>query len=212
MPHQDHSPAAEPGDGDAIALALFRRAVEGDPDAWRALHARHHGLVRAWLARHPLASCADDLDDLATRAFERFWRAVEPAQLAAFPSAAAALGYLRRCAVAALIDEARAQRARQARWAAGELAEGLSGARTDEAVLDAVDAAAVWQAVAAALPDPLDRRVIELAYAAGLRPAEIVRLDPAAFPEVAAVYRRKRRAFDRLRRDGRMRALLPGAA
>jgi hypothetical protein len=35
---------------------------------------------------------------------------------------------------------------------------------------------------------------------------------PAAFPEVAAVYRRKRQALDRLRRDGRVRALLPGAA
>jgi DNA-directed RNA polymerase specialized sigma24 family protein len=211
MPHHNQRQPAAPDGGDA--LAAFRRAiVEGDPDAWRALHARYHGLVRAWLARHPLAGRAGDLDDLATRAFERFWRAVGPAQVEAFPSLAAALGYLRRCAVAALLDEARAERARAARWAAGELADGIGGAPADEAVLDALDAAAVWRAVAAALPDPLDRRVIELAYAAGLRPGEIARRDPAAFPEVAAVYRRKRQALERLRRDGRLRAFRPGAA
>jgi DNA-directed RNA polymerase specialized sigma24 family protein len=210
MPQHDRH--AAPPDG-ADALAVFRRAVvEDDPDAWRALHGRYHGLVRAWLARHPLAGCADDLDDLATRAFERFWRAVEPTQLEAFPSPAAALGYLRRCAVAALIDEARAQRARRAHWAAVELAEGVVGARADEAVLDASDAAAVWRAVAAALTDPMERRVIWLSYAVGLRPGEIARRDPAAFPEVAAVYRRKRQALDRLRREGRLRSFLPGVA
>jgi DNA-directed RNA polymerase specialized sigma24 family protein len=210
MPDHDQSPAAP---GAADGLDLFRRAVAGrDPDAWRDLHARYHGLVRAWLARHPLAGRADDLDDLATRAFERFWRAVGPAQLAAFPSLAAALGYLRRCAVAALLDAARAERARGAHWAAGELAEGVGGARADEAVLDALASDAVWRAVAAALPDPADRRVIALTYAAGLRPREVARLDPVAFPEVATVYRRKRRALEQLRRDGRLRALRPGAA
>jgi hypothetical protein len=66
--------------------------------------------------------------------------------------------------------------------------------------------------VAAALPDPVDRRVIYLSYAVGLRPGEIARRVPAAFPEVAAVYRRKRQALDRLRRDGRLRTLRPGAA
>ena len=54
--------------------------------------------------------------------------------------------------------------------------------------------------------------MIGLAYLDGLRPGEIARRDPAAFPEVAAVYWRKRQALDRLRRDGRLRTLLPGAA
>jgi DNA-directed RNA polymerase specialized sigma24 family protein len=139
-------------------------------------------------------------------------RAAGPAQLEAVPSPAAALGYLRRCAVAALLDEARAQRARRARWAAGELAEGVAGARADEAVLEALDAAAVWRAVAAAPPDPLDRRVIGLVYLGGLRPGGLARRAPAAFPVVAEVYRRTRRALERLRRDRRLRAVRSGAA
>jgi DNA-directed RNA polymerase specialized sigma24 family protein len=198
-------------DGDGFAL--FRRAVdERDADAWQALHARYHGLVRAWLSQHALAGCADDLDDLATRAFERFWRAVGPAQLAAFPNLAVLLGYLRRCAVAALLDESRAQRARRARRAPGELAEEVAGAPTDEAVLAALGQAAIWRAVVAALPDPIDRRVVYLACVAGLRPGEIARLYPAAFPVVAEVYRRKRQALARLRRDERLRAIRSGAA
>jgi DNA-directed RNA polymerase specialized sigma24 family protein len=205
--------APDPMTDDDEALALVRRAVvDADPAAWQALHARYHVLVRAWLARHPLAKCADDLDDLATRAFERFWRAVGPDQLAAFPNVASLLGYLRRCAFAALLDEARAAHTHRARRAAGELADGIAGARADEDVLDALGAAAVWRAVAAALPDPLDRRVVYLVYAAGLRPGEIARDDPATFPEVEAVYQRKRLALARLRRDERLRAFQSGAA
>jgi hypothetical protein len=54
--------------------------------------------------------------------------------------------------------------------------------------------------------------VTGLVYLAGPRPGEIARRDPAAFHEVAAVYRRKRRALGRPPRDGRLRTLLPGAA
>jgi hypothetical protein len=58
----------------------------------------------------------------------------------------------------------------------------------------------------------VDWRVKHPAYAAGRRRGEIARRDPAAFPEVAAVDRRKRQALDRLQRDGRLRSLLPGVA
>ena len=90
------------GHDDCYGLELFRRAIVGrDQVAWEAIHTQYRALVRDWIGRHAQASCIDDHDDLATRAFARFWQAMKPAKFADFPSLASLLRYLKLCTAAA---------------------------------------------------------------------------------------------------------------
>lgn len=194
---------------DAYCFELFRRAiVERAADAWAAIAAQYRGLVREWIWRHSLASSIDDHDDLVTRAFERFWQAIQPERFAAFPHLAGLLRYLKLCVFHALIDEVRGQRTWQDHRAAGELADDIEGERVDEIVLDEVGRAALWGAIESALPDPAERLVIYLSCVVGLKPREIARRHRAVFPAVEEVYRAKRLALERLRRDPGIRGFL----
>ena len=193
------------GYDDRCGLELFRRAiVERDPAAWEMIHAQYRALVRDWIGQRAQASCIDDHDDLATRAFTRFWQAMKPEKFASFPSLASLLRYLKLCTAAALIDEVRAQRAWEGRRADGDLVMGLPDERqqVDALVADALAAADLWRAIEAELPDPAERLVIYLTCVAGLKPREIALRYRDAFPSVGVVYQRKQVALERLRRSG----------
>jgi RNA polymerase sigma factor (sigma-70 family) len=193
------------GYDDCYGLELFRRAVvERDPAAWEMVHAQYRALVRDWIGRHAQASRIDDHDDLATRAFARFWQALKPEKFASFPSLSSLLRYLKLCAAAALIDEVRAQRAWEGRRAGGELVIELPDERqqVDALVADDLAAADLWRAIEAELPDPAERLVIYLTCVAGLKPREVALRYGDAFPSVGAVYQRKQVALERLRRSG----------
>jgi RNA polymerase sigma factor (sigma-70 family) len=196
---------------DRYCFELFRRAViERDSEAWAAVHGQYQALVRDWIWQHTLASSIQDHDDLVTRVFERFWGAIGPERFTSFPHLASLLRYLKLCTFAALIDEARAQRTWESRRAAGELADEVEGERVDERVLDELGRAALWSAIEAALPDPSERLVIYLSCIIGLKPREIARRHGHLFAAVEEVYRRKRLALERLRRDERLRRLWAG--
>jgi len=194
---------------DSYCFELFRRAiVSGSGEAWEALIAQYRGLVRDWIWQHALAGSIEDHDDLVTRAFERFWQAVRPERFASFPHLASLLRYLKLCVFAALIDEVRSQRTWQEHRAAGELADEVEGVRVDETVLDEVGRAKLWQAIEQALPDAAERLVIYLSCVIGLKPREIARRHREVYPSVAEVYRCKRLALERLRRDAGVRGFL----
>jgi RNA polymerase sigma factor (sigma-70 family) len=192
---------------DSFCFELFRRAIVGRVGAaWEGIVAQYRGLVREWIWQHSLASSIDDHDDLATRAFERFWGAIKPERFGSFPHLASLLRYLKLCVFAALVDELRGRRSWQEHRAAGELADEVEGPRVDETVLDEVGRADLWTAIEAALPDQAERLVIYLSCVIGLKPREIARRHREVYPSVEEVYRAKRLALERLRRDPRMRA------
>lgn len=194
---------------DSFCYELFRRAIVGRVgEAWAALIAQYRGLVRDWIWRHALASSIEDHDDLATRAFERFWQAVRPERFAAFPHLSSLLRYLKLCVFAALIDQTRGQRGWEEHRAAGELADEVEGVRVDEVVLDEVGRANLWAAIERALPDAAERLVVYLSCVIGLKPREIARRHGEVYPSVGEVYRIKRLALERLRRDAGVRVFL----
>jgi RNA polymerase sigma factor (sigma-70 family) len=198
---------------DQYCFELFRRAiVEGDSLAWAAIMTQYQGLVREWVWQHSLSSSIDDHDDLVTRVFERFWQAVKPAKFASFRQLASLLSYLKLCVFAAIVDEVRAQRTWQSHRAASELADEVEGARVDDIVLDEIGHLTVWRIIEEVLSDPGERLVIYLSHVTWLKPREIARRHAQVFPSIEDVYRRKRSALERLRRDQRLHRLWEGTS
>jgi hypothetical protein len=198
---------------DSYCLELFRRAiVERLNDAWEAVVVQYRGLVRDWIWQHSLAATIDDHDDLATRAFERFWAAIPADRFASFPHLPGLLRYLKLCVFHALVDETRSQRTWHDHRAASELADEVEAERVDDMVLDDVGQATLWQSIESALPEPAERLVIYLSCVMGLKPREIARRHSQVFPTIDDVYRRKRLALERLRRDPSLRSLWESAA
>jgi RNA polymerase sigma factor (sigma-70 family) len=196
---------------DSYCYELFRRAiVERAGEAWAYIIQQYRGLVRDWIWQHSFAASIDDHDDLATRAFERFWAAVPAQRFGEFPRLAGLLRYLKLCVFHALVDDVRAQRSWQSHRAPGEQADEVEGRRVDDEVLDEAARAALWETIEAVLPDPAERLVIYLSCVIGLKPREIARRHGAVYPTVEEVYRRKRLALERLRRDQRLRTLWSG--
>jgi len=192
-------------DHEAAALGLFRRAVVGqDEAAWAALIARFGGQVRIWVRQHPCWPAVRNQGDdqhWVSLTFERFWQAMRLRGVERFPTLAALLAYLKLCAHSALLDEVRLLRAAQVE----ALRNGYEGARDEAAnvealALDRLAGRELWQVVAHAL-SPDERQVIFDSFAMGLKPREIARCEPQRFASAADVYRVKRTALDRLRRQ-----------
>ena len=162
------------------------------------------------LCRH-LAEHGCDEAMVATRAFERFWGAIKPERFGSFPHLASLLRYLKLCVFAALVDELRGRRSWQEHRAAGELADEVEGPRVDETVLDEVGRADLWSAIEVALPDQAERLVIYLSCVIGLKPREIARRHREVYSSVEEVYRAKRLALERLRRDNLIRSFWEAA-
>jgi hypothetical protein len=202
-----------PGDrsGDDDGFETFRRAVcEGDGAAWEVLIGRYRRLVLSWIQQHPLGSTVTETDCYwVTCAFERFWLAVTPERLPQFATLRALLGYLKLCALSVLLDDVRARRAAcLAPFDAGDGAgyRGVGDAQDEAERL--VARHDLWSAVWRALPDPTERLVVYLSFARGYQPREIRAHHPARFATVAAVYRVKAAALDRLRRSAALRHLV----
>jgi hypothetical protein len=193
--------------GDGFCHELVRRAVcERDDAAWAILMAQYRGLVLSWVQQHPASrALAEDGDYWVTAAFERFWMAVGPERFAAFGSFGAIAQYLKMCVHSVLLDEVRAGRSRPT--ALDETVEEAdSGVDVEGQLVRRVSGQEVWAAIARALPDAASRAAIYLSFALDLRPREIYARYPQHYASVADVYRSKRNALDRLRRDPELRA------
>src|SRR5262245_46343986 len=126
---------------------LFRRAVqERDADAWTAIAARYRRLLIAWAVQCQAArAAAEPCEDLADRALARAWAALSPDRFAAFPSLSALLAYLRACVTATAIDAARARRGYER---AVQYSQCSDPTPLEQAVLEHLDCAELWQIVA----------------------------------------------------------------
>ncbi len=188
---------------DDYCLELFRRAIgESDQAAWAAVVGQYRGMVLSWVRRHPAWSTArEDEDYWVNRTFERFWTAIGPDRLAAFPGLAALLRYLKMCAHSVLLDEVRSQAPVALETSADPPAEADPAQDVEGLVTGRVAAGELWAAVRAETQDEAERIVAYLCLAHGLKPREIVERHPDRFAGVADVYRAKRNLLDRLRRS-----------
>ena len=196
-----------PAGKDGSGLELFRRAIcERDEEAWKTIIEHYHGIVLATIRRHSAATQLREDDAYwVNRAFRRFWVAVRPERFEQFTELPAILRYLSMCAASVLLDDLRARRGFQ--FLSLDDAEPHSAPCVDhdELVSTRLDAAALWAAVRAALPDDTDRLVARLSFVGALSPREIFARHSDRFETVKDVYRVKRNLMERLRRDPAVR-------
>lgn len=190
---------------------LFRRALEwAEPAAWGAVAAQYQRLVLEWVhAARRRDDDADDPEELAHEAFERFWRTLagrcNPLG-ERFPHVGALLKYLQQCAVTTVLDRRRRAQ-RQARIAARFEAvapdSAVDAGIEDEAVARADQAlllARVRAWVAAEVTDPAEALVLRCSYTDDLSPAAIAARHPELFADAAVVRQVKERVLRRARR------------
>lgn len=198
---------------DDYGLELLRRAIVlREPRAWEAFFAQYHGMVLAWVRKHPAhATAGEEASYCVHRAFERFWSAVGPAHFQSFGSVAAALKYLKLCVNSVLLDEARARAASQM-----ESLDALPVDRADaiadaeEEAIDRVSCADLWRAIEQKLADEAERAVVYGSFVLDMKPAEILHRHRDLLSSVADVYRIKRNVLQRLRRSPAILAFARG--
>lgn len=194
---------------DSAAMELFRRAIlDRDEGAWGALYDAYLPLVMGWVRRHPSArGCGEDIEYLANRAFERFWRAVRAERLARFPNPRALLGYLKLCATCAVVDAARANRDAECRGLddAEVASEGRGGVERAEAL---VSAEQLWRTVVEVLPTTQTRLAWEV-LVLGMTPRQILAAHPVEWGSIKHVYEAKAGLLRRLRASPKLAELRP---
>jgi hypothetical protein len=187
---------------DEFGLELFRRAIcDRDEAAWESIFIIYHGLVRAWIQRHPARSTLDDDSDYwVNRAFERLWAAIDPDRFASFPNLAAVLRYLKLCVHSVILDELRARG--PIRVASPfDILSGIPFADDASAPLDGVTCGELWDTVISVTRSEPERLVAHLCLVLGLLPGEVYARCPDQFVSIADVYCTKRNLLDRLRRN-----------
>jgi hypothetical protein len=185
-----------------FGMELFRRAVmEGDQEAWSAIHDAYQPLVVGWVTRHPsLPRCGEDSRYLVNRTFERFWRAVRPERLADFPNLPSLVKYLKMCANCAVVDAARSYRPADARPLDGidVPTEGRGNLEQTEALLRAEQ---LWSTVVAVIRNPLQERLAWDTLVLGMTPREVLAAYPGQWRSVTEIYEAKASMLGRLRKS-----------
>jgi DNA-directed RNA polymerase specialized sigma24 family protein len=190
---------------------LFCRAIgQRDSDAWGEIAVRYRSLLIVW-ARRALArtSVTEAAEDIADQALARTWMALASAQDCPFPTLAAALGYLRTCVTAVVIDMARAQAAR-ARLQ-GQIGSEPT-ANPEQEVIDGLAQGEIWQLVMRSVGSEQERVVLHDSVVLDLPSRVILKRHPKLFDSVADVYRARRNLFSRLQRNPDLRRMYEGRA
>ncbi len=201
----------------AEALELFRRAIlERDDAAWSAVHSLYNPIVLAW-CRRASSNSTTNSEEVASLAWEKFWRSFGPHKFEAAAGIADILCYLKMCTASAVIDWARQQRwdfslnlegqeDREGSLVVSRLAHGTESS-VEQTIIACEDRAELWANVDKHIRMPRERVLLRLRYELGLRSTEIQMRRPDLFPDVAAVYRTTRNLLDRLRRDLQVREI-----
>lgn len=190
---------------DGSCYELLRRAIAERQDAaWAAVYTQYDKLVRAWVVRHPtfatLPQPDADAEGLANAIFVRFWQSVTADRFADFPSTAALLGFLRRCANSVVLEAARrAGRRLRREERLDDHIHALAAPEIPD--LDDELRMQLWLLARLAAQDEGDLVLLELSYRNDLKPAAIAARRPDLFPTVQDVYKCKRNLLDRLRRN-----------
>ncbi|MHB8644502.1 MAG: sigma-70 RNA polymerase sigma factor region 4 domain-containing protein [Thermomicrobiales bacterium] len=195
---------------DAFCLEIVRRAIcDRDQQAWTAVFAQYHGMVLAWVRRHPVSRSTHEDDAFwVNRTFDRFWAAIGPERFDAFPNMAALLRYLKLCAHSVLLDEMRARDAAGREPLTDQVAESIETPDVAEAALGQLAGSDLWEVIVAEMQDEAERRVAYCCFVLDLKPREVQERHPQLYATVDDVYRIKRNLLERLRRSARIRAFL----
>lgn len=204
---------------DRFCFALFRRALVAREDqAWAGIYTCYDPLVRSWASRMTTTTV---VEDLAARAYERLWSAVDEEKFARFADLSALLGYFKLCVRAVILDDRRAAARRSIEVALDGDPEGDDDAGTGVAPLTVLAAAddvegetldrdarqQFWQTLHAALPDQREAVLVRLSFIEQMPPRDICLHAPSYFATIDDVYRIKRNVLARLRRDPVVREL-----
>jgi DNA-directed RNA polymerase specialized sigma24 family protein len=192
-----------------FAYELFRRAlVERDDAAWAHIFEQYAPLVEHWVRRSGAFTISGESSEFfVSAAFTRFWRAIPAPRFAAFPSLAALLNYLRRCATCVVIDTARAQSCADllpeecVNWNDQRLGH------ADEEATERVSREEFWGMVDGLLDNEIERVVVRCSYILGMKPSEIYARYREQFSGVEEVYSLKRALLTRLRKSPELRGL-----
>ncbi|MEN9934814.1 MAG: hypothetical protein RLZZ387_1393 [Chloroflexota bacterium] len=190
---------------------LFCRAItKRDGDAWAEIAGRYRSLLVAWARRcSARTDVGEPCEDIADQALARAWMALSNAQECGFPSLAAALGYLRTCVSAVVIDLARAQVSRTRLQL--QLEVGYSP-NPEQQVIEEFSHEEVWRLVNRVVGSEQERVVLHDSIVLGMASREILTRHPSLFDSIEAVYRAKRNLFSRLHRDQELRQMWEGPA
>lgn len=185
---------------------LFYRALaERDDDAWGEIATRYRTLLIAWARRAAARSAVTEpAEDIADQALARAWVALSNAPGCGFPTLAAALGYLRTCVTAVVIDLVRMQVARSRLQLQLEVG---SPPNPEQQVIDDLAHGEVWKLANRVVGCEQERVVLHDSIVLGLASREILAQHPRLFDSVEDVYRAKRNLFNRLQRHPELRRM-----
>jgi DNA-directed RNA polymerase specialized sigma24 family protein len=186
----------------SFAYELFRRAlVEYDQGAWEHIFAQYRPLVEHWVRRTgAFTLCGESSEYFVSAAFARFWRAIPAERFRAFPTLAALLNYLRRCASCVVIDSARAHATSDylpeeaINWNDQRLSH------ADEEATERVSRTEFWRMIDDLLNNEAERVIVRASFLLGMKPSDIFNERRDLFTSVDEVYAMKRNVLSRLRR------------
>lgn len=192
------------------AYELFRRAlVLRDEFAWEQIYRQYAAMVERWVRNTSAFAHTDESSEFfVCAAFARFWRALTPERFGTFPTVAALLNYLQRCAACVVIDSVRART-----WAVHLSDEQIAllpvqHVAADEEALARVSRAEFWRCVQAYLRSEAERVVLIKSFVLGMKPADIYNLHRNLFESVTGVYVTKRNVLARLGNNQELRRQL----
>lgn len=195
---------------DRYCLELFHRALIGRDDAaWVAVYQQYAPLVLSWVARysHAIARLGhESAEELVNATFAKFSQAIPPAKVSHFDQLARLLKYLRLCVHSVVSDAVRALAATRRDESLERIEQELSSIDLADAISDRLLAQEIWEILRRTLSE--DEYLILLqAFVHGLKPEEISRQYRQRFPTKEDVYRIRRNALERLRRNQELRHL-----
>jgi hypothetical protein len=185
---------------------IFRRAiVEKDQQAWTLLHELYHDQLQRWVRRHPsFTACHEDEAYFASRALEKFWQAVPPAQFARFPDLKYLLSYLQMCVNSAIGEHVRASARAKYEVDLTEAEDHASDEVVEDGILARKQGKELWRLIVERLNDPKEIRVAYDSFLLDLKPGEIFDRNPGMYESTREIYRIKENILSRLRRDSEL--------
>ena len=181
---------------DRYAFELFRRAIEErHAEAWEALLGLYNPQVVYWCTHARTTN--DEIDELVSATWAKFWRSFTPEKLADAPQTSAVLRYLKLCAGSVAIDAGRRRTATVAMSEETLVEEAVSPI---DDLLDQIAHELLWRVIEQQLNSPAERAFMRLAFLQGMKPAEVQLARPDLFPTAQEVYRTRHCVVNRLRR------------
>jgi hypothetical protein len=177
---------------------LLRRALADESqEAFACVFRLYQTQVARWITGHRVfrASGESTPDVFVNEAFVRLFRQLRGARFGAFTSTENVLGYLKACAITALLEHNRKERRTRDHIS---LVDAIASEQIDPS--RGVASGQAWAIVERALPDARDRLLIQQRFKEGLSPAAIAAQDSRSWRDARAVSVALQRCLRRLAR------------